>query len=158
MAPTKTKGDLAELKVAADLTEKGYRIAIPYGEDCDFDLIVIREERLERVQVKYTESDGCVIEVRCQSQSLTNGKVKHVKRYTASMIDWLAVYDKTTNRCYYVPASRLGDGRREMYLRLTPALNNQRKLVNFAADYLNLDASPQLRTEMEPAGFEPATS
>ena len=53
MAPTKTKGDVAELMVAADLVNKGYKIAIPYGEDCDFDLIVIREERLERVQVKY---------------------------------------------------------------------------------------------------------
>ena len=38
MAPLKTKGDLAELKVACDLVERGYRVAIPFGEDCDFDL------------------------------------------------------------------------------------------------------------------------
>ena len=58
MATTKTKGDLAELMVATDLVRKGYKIAIPYGEDWDFDLIVCRDERLERVQVKYTQSDG----------------------------------------------------------------------------------------------------
>jgi hypothetical protein len=29
----KAKGDLAELKVAADLRARGYRIAFPYGED-----------------------------------------------------------------------------------------------------------------------------
>jgi hypothetical protein len=29
MATLKTKGDLAELKVATDLLERGYRIAIP---------------------------------------------------------------------------------------------------------------------------------
>ena len=58
MAPLKTKGDLAELKVATDLLERGYRIAIPYGEDHDFDLILCRDDRLERVQVKYTESNG----------------------------------------------------------------------------------------------------
>jgi hypothetical protein len=38
MAPTKAKGDLAELKVAADLIAKGYRVALPFGEDCDYDL------------------------------------------------------------------------------------------------------------------------
>jgi hypothetical protein len=36
----KAKGDLAELKVAADLRARGYKIAFPYGEDWDFDLIV----------------------------------------------------------------------------------------------------------------------
>jgi hypothetical protein len=33
VASLKTKGDLAELKVAADLVERGYRIAFPFGED-----------------------------------------------------------------------------------------------------------------------------
>jgi hypothetical protein len=39
MASLKVKGDLAELKVAGDLAERGYRIAIPFGEDWNFDLI-----------------------------------------------------------------------------------------------------------------------
>jgi hypothetical protein len=45
MASLKTNGDLAELKVATDLVERGYRVAIPFGEDNDFDVILIREER-----------------------------------------------------------------------------------------------------------------
>jgi PD-(D/E)XK nuclease superfamily protein len=102
MASLKQKVDLAELKVAADLLARGYRIALPYGEDWDFDLILCRGESFERVQVKHTRSDGTFIEVRCTSQSLTNGKVKATKHYTAAMIDWLAVYDATTERCYYV--------------------------------------------------------
>jgi hypothetical protein len=52
MVSLKTKGDLAELKVAADLIERGYRVAISFGEDNDFDLILCRENNLERVQVK----------------------------------------------------------------------------------------------------------
>ncbi len=65
MAGLKAKGDLAELMVATDLVRRGYRIAIPYGEDSDFDLILCRDDgRLERVQVKYTESDGWSIDVR----------------------------------------------------------------------------------------------
>ena len=121
MAPLKTKGDLAELKVATDLLERGYRIAIPYGEDHDFDLILCRDDKLERVQVKYTESNGNFLIVRTRSHSLTNGKVKRTKYYTAATIDWIAVYDKNTDRCYYVPAEELGSGHASFRLRLTAA-------------------------------------
>jgi hypothetical protein len=58
VAALKRKGDLAELRVAADLMARGHRIAIPYGEDWDYDMIVCRGGRLERVQVKHARSDG----------------------------------------------------------------------------------------------------
>jgi Holliday junction resolvase-like predicted endonuclease len=144
MALTKAKGDLAELMVASDLRRKGYRIAFPYGEDWDYDLIVDRGNRLERVQVKYAESDGAVIPVRCRSHSLTNGKVLRTKRYTAAMIDWIAVYDQTTERCCYVPAAELGEaGRSLIHLRLAPTANHQRLRVRFAEDYLDFGRSRQ---------------
>jgi PD-(D/E)XK nuclease superfamily protein len=133
----KAKGDLAELQVAADLLRRGHKIAIPYGEDCDFDLILIRDQRLERVQVKYTKSDGSVIDVKCFSHSLTNGKIRKTKRYTAKTIDLLAVYDATSARCYYVPASNLGRGRSHLYLRIKPAKNGQRLRTRPANEYLD---------------------
>jgi len=137
MAPLKTKGDLAELKVAADLLERGYRIAIPFGEDNDFDLILIRGEALERVQVKYTESDGVVVYVRYRSSSLTNGRVRRVKRYTARTIEWMATCDATSRRCCYLPAAELGAGMDVMTLRLAPTRNGQRIGIRYAEDYLD---------------------
>ena len=135
----KAKGDLAELKVAADLRARGYRIAIPYGEDWDFDLILCRSDgALERVQVKYVRSDGCVIEVQCCSHSLTNGKVKFTKRYTAAMIDWLAVWDAGLDRCFYVPASELGAGMNHLSLRLSPTRNNQVRGIRLAERYTSI--------------------
>lgn len=134
----KGKGDLAELMVAADLRRRGFKIAIPFGEDCDFDLVLIRDGHpLERVQVKYAESNGVVIPVRCSSHSLTNGKVRKTKRYTAKTIDLLAVYDRPSDRCYYIPASELGEGRSIMHLRLRPALNKQYIGTRPAENYLN---------------------
>ena len=102
MAPLKLKGDRAEIEVARDLVRRGFRIAIPYGEDWDFDLIFARpgSERRERVQVKHVTARNGVIEVRARSFSLTNGKVKRVKRYTARTIDWLAAFDPISDRCY----------------------------------------------------------
>jgi hypothetical protein len=92
------------------------------------------------VQVKYTRSDGHVIRVRPQSLSLTKGKVMQIKRYTAAMIEWLAVYDATSDCCYYVPAQELGEGRRNMHLRLTPSRNGQRARIRYAEEYLTLEA------------------
>ena len=160
MAPLKLKGDRAELEVARDLVRRGFRIAIPYGEDWNFDLIFCRSnsEKLERVQVKYAEARAGVIPVRPCSQSLTNGKVKQIKKYTASMIDWLAVYDAVTDRCYYLHASLLGPGMRQMHLRLRPTKNCQRMGIRYAEDFLDPAPPRQTNFTMEPAGLEPATS
>jgi hypothetical protein len=137
MAPLKQKGDLAELMVAADLRRRGYKIALPYGEDWDYDLIIERHGRLERVQVKHFTSDGNTIHVRCYSKSLTNGRVKKTKPYTSSTVDWIAVWDPTTMRAYYVPSS-IFDGYLQITLRLTPARNGQSLGVRDAADFLEI--------------------
>jgi hypothetical protein len=135
----KAKGDLAELKVAADLRARGYRIAIPYGEDWDFDLILCRDDgSFERVQVKYASSDGCVIEVQACSHSLTNGKVKATKYYTAATIDWLAVWEPILDRCFYVPAGELGTGMNYLTLRLSPSRNGQVRGIRPAERYTTI--------------------
>jgi hypothetical protein len=79
-----------------------------------------------------------IVLVRARSHSLTNGRIKLVKRYTAGMIEWLAVYDRTTDRCYYIPAAELGDAMNCVSLRLTPARNNQRRRIRYAGDYVEL--------------------
>ena len=139
MASTKAKGDLAELAIAADLLRRGHKVAFPHGEDWDFDLVLYRHDVLERVQAKYTESDGRVVQVRCNSHSLTNGHVRATKKYTSEMIDWLAVYDATTDQCFYIPAEELQDGRAHPHLRLAKARNCQRQRIRWAADYHSLD-------------------
>jgi hypothetical protein len=158
LAALKLKGDRAELEVARDLVRRGYRIAIPYGEDWDFDLIFARpgSDKLERIQVKYAVTRGQVIPVRCRSSSLTNGKVRKIKRYTAETIDWIAAYCPDTDRCYYVAAIELGNGRDEISLRLGPPLNCQRKGIRYAADYVDPVGRRQGEFEVEPAGLEPA--
>lgn len=75
--------------------------------------------------------------------------------YTAAMVDWIAVYDLTSDRCYYVPSWILGsDGRSALHLRLVPTNNGQSLRIRHAEDYLDPDFSRD--PSMEPAGFEPA--
>lgn len=135
VARTKLLGDLAELEVAADLVARGYGVCFPYGEDADYDLVVDRRGQLERVQVKYGRSDGIRLEVRCRSHSLTNGRVRETKRYTSRTIDWLAVWDASTRRSFYIPAVELGEGRSLLTLRLVPAANGQLVGIHMADDY-----------------------
>ena len=137
MAELKRRGDLAEMRVAADVLARGHRVAIPFGEDCPYDLVVDRGGSLERVQVKHTVSDGRVVVVRCRTHSLTGGRVRSVTKYTAETIDWIAVYDATTDRCFYVPAAELGPtGAAQLHLRLAPPRNDQVTGIRQAADFL----------------------
>jgi len=137
MAALKQKGDLAELMVAADLRRRGYKIALPYGEDWDYDLIIERDGRLERIQVKHTVSTGSVVHVKCCSHSLTNGRVRATKRYTADTVDWIAVWDASTATTYYVPSS-VFDGFSMLHLRTAPTRNNQSRKIRNAADFLEI--------------------
>jgi len=126
------KGELGEAMILADLRRKGYGVAIPFGHDLPFDLVLIRRDpwALERVQCKYTASDGRSIDVRCGS---TSAWVRHT--YDASEVDWLAVYDATTCCCYYLHSTTWG-GLARPKLRLTPSANSQRKGVRMAADHM----------------------
>lgn len=132
MAPTKVKGDLGVAVISADILKRGYKIAVPFGEDWPFDLIVQRNGKLERIQCKCTESDGEVVHLKCESSNNWSDY-----KYTQSQVDWMVVYDITSDKCYYVPSSVLGDtGKTMIHLRLTPPKNNWTKKIRLASDYL----------------------
>jgi hypothetical protein len=131
MAKTKEKGDLGVAMVMADVLKRDYKVAIPVGEDWRYDLIVLRDSKLERVQCKYVESNGEVVIVPCRSCNNWN-----IVKYTPNDIDWIATYDKTTDKVYYVPSSYLGVGRACISLRLKPARNGQVKKILIASDFI----------------------
>ena len=111
----------------------GHKVAIPVGEDWRFDLIVLKDGKLQRVQCKYVTSNGEVITVPCRSSNNWN-----IKKYTPDEIDWIIVYDKTTDKCYYVPSALLGQsGRSFLQLRIKPAKNKQFKNIRYAKDFEN---------------------
>jgi hypothetical protein len=137
-AKTTEKGEIGEAMVIADLMRQGHEIAIPFGHNQPYELVVIRKEdgRLEKVQVKYTTSNGVV--VRCVIRSST-AWVAH--RYTADEVDWIAVFDATTSQCFYLPAWDW-DGQTQLALRFKPTQNGQSKGIRWAANYTRLSGEP----------------
>lgn len=132
MATTKRKGDLGEAMVMADALERGYQVAIPLGEDWRYDLIVLRNGVLTRVQCKFVQSDGSIIKVPCRS---SNAKCQI--KYTSDDTDWIAVYDATTKKVYYIPSSYFENGRSSIWLRLAETKNGQKANILMASDFLS---------------------
>ena len=64
---SKSIGDLAELKVITDLTERGFDVSIPFGDNCKYDLIVDINGSLKKVQVKARSTRNNVISVELRS-------------------------------------------------------------------------------------------
>ncbi len=130
-AITKTKGDLGQAMVMADTLKRGYKVALPLGEDWRYDLIVLKGARLLRIQCKYTESTRGVIKVRCETH---DGRSYY--RYKPGDLDYIAVYDKITDKCYYISCSYLGEGGRgSLSLRVNEARNGQKKKIYRATDF-----------------------
>lgn len=139
---SKQKANVAELAVAADLARRGFTVAIPFGEYGDWDLLVDRgmkpmwAPRFERVQVKYVKSDSKYIKVPGRTHSVLAGRVSKTTHYTQDSVEWLAAYDVTTDKCYYVPGSWLTQS--QYMLRLEPPKNNQWSGIRWAKDYLDM--------------------
>lgn len=131
-AITKTKGDLGQAMVMADALKRGYKVAMPLGEDWRYDLIVLKNNELLRIQCKYTESANGVIKVRCETH---DGRSYY--RYKQRDLDYIAVYDKITDKCYYIDRKHLGEnGRGVLHLRIIDARNGQKKNIYYAKDFL----------------------
>ena len=141
MGKTNAKGEIGEAMILADLQRQGHGIAIPFGHDLPFDLIVVRKENgsLEKVQCKYTTSNGRVIVANIRSSSAW---VAH--RYSKDEVDWIGIYDATTDRCFYIP-SVVWDGQLAVSLRLVPTINGQSKGIRFARDFQRLIGDPRIR-------------
>jgi len=138
-AKTTQKGEVGEAKVIADLIRQGHDIAIPFGHNQPFDLIVVRKEvgRLEKVQVKYTTSDGKTVRAAIRSASAW---VAH--RYTADEVDWVVIYEAITSQRFYLPSS-LWDGHTQLTLRIAPTANAQVKGIRWAEQFTRLAGDPR---------------
>jgi hypothetical protein len=153
------KGAIAETAIAAEAVRLGIGVFRPVGEGERYDLIFDLRPNLVRVQCKWAAQQGDVVIVRCQSSRRTASGF-HVRGYTSEEIDAVVAYCAKLRQCYFLPIWLLG-GRRQVYLRLSPAKNNQTSGVNFAVDY-ELGAIAQLGERLsgtqEVAGSSPASS
>ncbi len=127
---TKTKGNIAETFVLYKLSEKGYSVSIPFGENCPYDLIAESPNgKLYRIQVRKCSWKNNVLEVPVRIIS---------KNYTRTLdfnrIEMFIVSNE--KNLYVIPIKEIKDCKASFSLRKTKPKNNQKKKIKMAKDYL----------------------
>lgn len=131
---THATGTVGEIRVMFEAAKRGYTVCVPHGHDSRYDLVVERNGKFERIQVKTTKSDGKLVKARTYSVGKKDGQTI-AKQYSDVDVDWVAVYDITSDRCAFIPVSALNGGRQSLNLRLEATANNQTKNVLWFKDY-----------------------
>ena len=156
------KGNVAELKIAAEAALLGLEVYGPLTEHGRTDLVIGVGGALQKIQCKWGRLNPTrdVVVVQLSGSRLTpSGYVR--KPYTSYEIDFVGVYCGELDRCYLLPAS-LFDGKYCVQLRLEPARNGQRACVNLAEDYEFAGAVAQLEERVagshEVRGSSPLSS
>jgi hypothetical protein len=128
---TKRVGDVSELMVMAALVRAGYRLAIPYGENSRYDVIIEDDVgRLARVQIKTGRLRNGAIEYNGYSSHSHRGGVS--TRSYAGDVELFGVYCPQLDRCFLVPAVRVGT---HGSLRVEPTRNRQSKGITWAETF-----------------------
>lgn len=134
---TKTKGDLAVVKVIADLTEKGSNVALPISEHLPWDLLAeLPNGLIKRVQVKHCSTkDGVMRIYLYNTYSDSNGK--HKSGLKRNYIDIIAVYSPQPNKCYYINPDIVPPSD-TFCLRVDSPISKQTKGINLADNFLSI--------------------
>jgi prevent-host-death family protein len=153
------KGNVAELAIAKEAASLGLSVLMPITEHERYDLALDLGSRVLRVQCKWATYNGDVIHIhvgRCRTSR--SGYVRST--YGEGEIDALAACCEPLERCYLLP-SKMVVGRYGIQLRTSPARNNQRAAINYAAHYeLGAVAQPEERRlgMAEATGSSPVSS
>jgi prevent-host-death family protein len=135
------KGNVAELKIAAEAARLGIPVSRPMTEHERYDLVFEIDGALLKVQCKTARRKDDVVAVHfVTNRRGPNGFIR--TKYTADEIDAVAAYCPELDECYYLPMELI-DGTGSIHLRLAPPRNAQRAALHFAADH-RLGAIAQL--------------
>lgn len=86
MRTTQRKGDIAVSQAIATFTKMGWDVSIPLTESAAYDLVVDSDDRIYRVQVRYTSSDE--VDLR---RIHTNSTGYIVKKTRPNAYDWIYI-------------------------------------------------------------------
>lgn len=121
----------SEVALTNAFVQLGYAVFLPVGHNHRYDLVLEDDGRFLRVQCKTGRLRGGVI--RFNTVSVRSNRRDVLRRGYAGEIDAFGVWCPQNGKGYFVPADDLASG--IATLRLTPAVNNQRRGVRWAEDY-----------------------
>lgn len=115
--------------IIAHLLKLGYSVAMPFGDNQRYDLIVDDSGALLRAQVKTGRVlKGCVVFGTCSINGFTGKKTSYT-----GQIEIFLVYCPQLGKVYRVPVEAVGI--REGILRVEPTKGGPKSTIRWAKDY-----------------------
>lgn len=127
---TKQLGTIGELKAQYDFMKAGFDVSIPIGDYCAYDLIIVKDSKIFKVQVKSCEK---IIDGKMKFD-LTSRNYYIDKKYDTQDCDYFYFYCLENEQSYLYKNTE-DNNSRAVYIRIEPTKNNQTKGINFAKDF-----------------------
>lgn len=126
-------GQITELKCQLFLVEQGFNVLIPMGNHQKYDLVIERNGKFTRIQVKHAsaQDEGKSFLVKTRYDVRDSSKSQRVRHETYTLEDCDYIMTEFENKFYIFPVF----GTSETKLWLTDVkLKTQRKAKNYLAE------------------------
>ena len=143
-AKTKAIGDAAEAHVLASLLDAGLAVAVPWGENRRYDLIVEHGGRFWRVQVKAARLKAGAIKCCLTSTHKKDGRWVHTGYFDDA--DVIMIYCPSYGHVLVLGITP--DTPDDVSFRIHKPRNGQRRRIRRAEDYHLLDWAARVRNSM----------
>jgi len=110
----KAVGELSEISTLQRLIVLGWSPSVPFGNNQRYDVVVERDDKLYKCQVKTGRIKNGVVQAK--AVSMAGGKT--IRSYQGE-IDVFLVWCPDNSKLYWVPIEH--SNKKNIYLRLTPA-------------------------------------
>lgn len=131
---SKNKGNYAEALFITRCLEKGYTVALAYGDNAPYDCIIDMGKRLVKVQVKgrFSTKNKSILHIPFISS--INNISKEAYSY-ADKVDWIVGVDLDDKKIYVLETKDFELSQTGVNLRKIPTKNQQLKGIRLASDY-----------------------
>lgn len=92
--------NLAEAKVHLEFSRLNCYISIPRSGSLPYDMIADIGGKLFKIQIKSTASEDGKMRIKVQRTRVRANGTKVYSNYSKDDFDWLAVHDRTTDKCF----------------------------------------------------------
>jgi hypothetical protein len=129
---TKRIGEISEAIVLAEFLKAGFPVALPFGDNQRYDMVVEAGGRFLRVQCKTARlvHGGAVVAFNARS---TNPPQRSGLTSYRNQADLFAAYAPDTGQVYVLAVDEVADT--ECWLRLEPTRNRQQLRIRWAKDH-----------------------
>jgi len=125
---THLKGLLGEIEFARHFLREGWNIYKPFDQNSRADLLIEKENKFKKIQIKYCTPYKGVLRVELTHPG------KDRKPYCPDDIDAIGVFDAKNENFYLIPLKDILP-KQEIWIRVDETTNKQQKNINWAKKY-----------------------